>query len=895
MKIEDDVQLIRSILSGDDTAFDILVEKYHKSVHALVWRKIGDFHYAEEITQDTFLKAYEKLSTLRNHNQFAGWLYVIANRLCIDWLRKKKPAMQSLEDTPMAEIEESSYIYHLSEQEQIRSAERRHEIVKKLLAKLPESERTVITLFYLGEMSMQEISKFLGVSVKAISSRLSRARKRLRQEEDLFVQEFLGGVQLSTNLKQNIARKVADIKLTPPPTTKPLLPWTAFSTAVVLVALLLGVSNQHLMRFQRPYNFEAQSEPTVVIIDAPIVRETDAKPAIRNQIGLTTTISKSNSVGLQDPEGHSTPNAAEDPLRLSQTQWMPDENLRRVIKSELKLGDTPLEVEHLQHLNALVSFGDGIESIVGLEHAVNLRFLHLAPNEISDLTPLANLRNLRTLKLYENRVVDVSPLAALVGLEALHLQDNQIVDISPLAALVNLKNLGLHNNRIEDFSPLAELINLQILKIHDNVGVDISSVPSNLTEFLYDPTSNIQGFPIRNRITDRKHPSVFAAWHNIINRPTLSWDERLVYHDLYFCWPMFGLGWRSTPIGMNTGMKIFGDSQVAQQLRDKMLKQNPNMIFLAGIYYYGANPNLYPYPDDWKYWLRDESGNRIPDKGWGELLIDYTLPGAQDLLVRQVLKIAEYGIYDGIFLDWWQEDKALEPFYNGDRVDAKISILQKIREAVSEDFLIIVNTHLSKIPRSATYVNGAFMKVSQDKADGYTHRELQEIESTLLWSEENFRYPQINSLEGQGIETEPLDSPKNQQWMRVFTTLSLTHSNGYVSYVTGISSQYHTHQYPIWEGHSEEHARGEPHDHTHQHYWYDFWDADLGQPVSGKGQLYHGRDGLFIREFSNGWVVYNRSGKEQQIQLPMQATGVASRISSTSHVVPDLDGEIFIK
>ena len=92
VKIEDDVQLIRSILSGDDTAFDILVEKYQKSVHALVWRKIGDFHYAEEITQDTFLQAYEKLSTLRNPNQFAGWLYVIANRLCIDWMRKKKPA-----------------------------------------------------------------------------------------------------------------------------------------------------------------------------------------------------------------------------------------------------------------------------------------------------------------------------------------------------------------------------------------------------------------------------------------------------------------------------------------------------------------------------------------------------------------------------------------------------------------------------------------------------------------------------------------------------------------------------------------------------------------------------------------------------------------------------------
>ncbi|RKU35819.1 hypothetical protein C6496_16105 [Candidatus Poribacteria bacterium] len=80
--------------------------------------------------------------------------------------------------------------------------------------------------------------------------------------------------------------------------------------------------------------------------------------------------------------------------------------------------------------------------------------------------------------------------------------------------------------------------------------------------------------------------------------------------------------------------------------------------------------------------------------------------------------------------------------------------------------------------------------------------------------------------------------------------------------------------------------------------WYDFFDAPLGRPVGGdetKGQLYRDRNGLFIREFTNGWAVYNRSGKAQQIQLPMQATGVASRITSTSHLVPDLDGEIFVK
>ena len=97
--VRDDLQLIHSTLSGNDEAFSTLVKKYQKSVHALAWRKIGDFHYAEEITQDTFLQAYKKLSTLKDPNQFAGWLYVIANRLCLNWMRKKRPVMQSLEST----------------------------------------------------------------------------------------------------------------------------------------------------------------------------------------------------------------------------------------------------------------------------------------------------------------------------------------------------------------------------------------------------------------------------------------------------------------------------------------------------------------------------------------------------------------------------------------------------------------------------------------------------------------------------------------------------------------------------------------------------------------------------------------------------------------------------
>ena len=220
MEREDDVQLIRKILAGDEAAFGILVEKYQKSVHALVWRQIRDYHYAEDITQDAFLQAYKKLSTLKNPNQFAGWLYVIANRLCIDWarkqksIRKQKPAMQSLEDTRPEEIEKSSYTHYISEQQITERTEYCHGLVQKLLEKLPENERTVITLFYLDEMSTKEIGKFLGVSANTIASRLHRARKRLQADQERLVQEVLDDGHLSENLKEDIVNQLESIQST---------------------------------------------------------------------------------------------------------------------------------------------------------------------------------------------------------------------------------------------------------------------------------------------------------------------------------------------------------------------------------------------------------------------------------------------------------------------------------------------------------------------------------------------------------------------------------------------------------------------------------------------------------------------------------------------------------
>ena len=491
MEKENDVQLIRRILSGDDVAFSTLVEKYQKSVHALAWRKISDFHHAEEITQDTFLQVYKKLSTLRNPNQFAGWLYVIANRRCLNWLRKQKTTMQSLEDTSVKEMEKAAYTRYVSEERETAATQHRYEIVEKLLARLPESERTVMTLYYLGEMTTKEISKFLGVSVKTISSRLLRARKRLQEKEELLVHEVLGGVQIPTSLSQNIMRQIADMKPTPTPTPKPLLPWLAFGTAAVLILLLLGISNRYLARFQKPYSFEAASEPTIEIIEAPVVLETDAKPAPRSQVGQATTTGKISSAGLHGSETVSTPGA---PVHPEDTEaWMPDSALRAAIREELALPAVmPLTQEEMLQLHRLNAGGKDITNLKGLEFARNLVGLHLGDegnyiidlrplatltslinlnvggNQVADLRPLANLTHLTGLSLWNNQVINVSPLRSLTALTYLNLADNHVSDLSPIANLINLEKLDLFDNEIQNVAPLADLKSLKHLILTDN-------------------------------------------------------------------------------------------------------------------------------------------------------------------------------------------------------------------------------------------------------------------------------------------------------------------------------------------------------------------------------------------------------------------------------------------
>ncbi len=313
-----DVELIHRVLDGDDSAFTVLVKKYQKSVHALAWRKIGDFHIAEEITQDTFLKAYQELATLKKPQSFASWLYVIAANHCSTWLRKKRLRTEPLEDT---RLQKATYSGHVIAENERVTVEAQREVVKKLLAKLQESERTVVTLRYFGEMSSAEIGAFLGVSANTVRSRLRRAQQRLKKEEPM-IREALENFQITPNLTEYIMREISRLKPIAPSGNKPIVPWAIAVSTLAVVFLMLGVGTQYLSRFQQPYSFDAASEMTVELIEAPIVLNLESKPDVRTQLGNVNTPSKSDTSNQQPNNvSVSLADAQSDETAKDYSQW----------------------------------------------------------------------------------------------------------------------------------------------------------------------------------------------------------------------------------------------------------------------------------------------------------------------------------------------------------------------------------------------------------------------------------------------------------------------------------------------------------------------------------------------------------------------------------------------
>ena len=320
-----DTHLIQRTLDGDDSAFAELVEKYQKQVHALVWRKIGDFHIAEEITQDTFLKAYQKLGCLKKPQRFASWLYVIATNRCNTWLRKRHLRKQLLEDKDIDQTDETTYSEYVVEENERITVVTQRDVVQKLLAKLGESERTIMTLHYFGEMSCTEIGAFMGVSANTVKSRLRRAQHRLQKEETM-IREALDNYQVSPKLTENIMQEISRTKPNAPSGSKPIVPWAIAASTLAVVLLMIGFGDHlYFGIFQKPYSLDATAEMTVEIVDAPIVANIEHKPNLRTQIAGANLLDKTNESEQQPNE--STNLSAEAQIEQTVEDSKPVEDL----------------------------------------------------------------------------------------------------------------------------------------------------------------------------------------------------------------------------------------------------------------------------------------------------------------------------------------------------------------------------------------------------------------------------------------------------------------------------------------------------------------------------------------------------------------------------------------
>ena len=175
MNHQSDQYYIQQVLKGDANAFSALVERYQNLVYTVVYRMIRNKEEAEEVAQDTFVKAYKSLSKYRGEAKFSTWLYTIAYRKSLDAIKKNKRFVSTelIEEISEGEV---GMVYdalsYLQDKE-------RKQIISNSILKLPEEEAAIITLYYFEEKSVKEIKEIVGLTEDNIKIKLYRSRKKL--------------------------------------------------------------------------------------------------------------------------------------------------------------------------------------------------------------------------------------------------------------------------------------------------------------------------------------------------------------------------------------------------------------------------------------------------------------------------------------------------------------------------------------------------------------------------------------------------------------------------------------------------------------------------------------------------------------------------------------------
>lgn len=168
----DDNKIIDRIIAGEEDAYAVLVNKHKSYAYTIALKIVEVEEEAEEVAQDAFIKAFQNLNKFNREAKFSTWLYRIVFNTAISYKRKSKIKQENIEVIKYT---------HLTDEEDGTEQQDREKFLKQALDKMPAADKTVITLFYLKELRLDEIADIMGMKSNAVKVKLHRARKNLAE------------------------------------------------------------------------------------------------------------------------------------------------------------------------------------------------------------------------------------------------------------------------------------------------------------------------------------------------------------------------------------------------------------------------------------------------------------------------------------------------------------------------------------------------------------------------------------------------------------------------------------------------------------------------------------------------------------------------------------------
>lgn len=178
--MRDDSELVANCLAGQRAAFDALVERHHRAIYTMLCRLLGNTEDAFDLTQDTFVRAYNKLHTFRLEQSFVAWVRTIATNLCIDHLRRRKQPPISLDERTASGQEPADESPAASPAGQYEASEEARRVLAAV-QQLPEKQRAVLVLRHVEGLKLEEIAAALRMPLGTVKTMLFRGREAVRQ------------------------------------------------------------------------------------------------------------------------------------------------------------------------------------------------------------------------------------------------------------------------------------------------------------------------------------------------------------------------------------------------------------------------------------------------------------------------------------------------------------------------------------------------------------------------------------------------------------------------------------------------------------------------------------------------------------------------------------------